>query len=157
MLDFSFYLYYNRNRKKGVPMNIITLLTPKDKTFYLDSQATIRQALEKYDYHKFTVVPLIDKEGHYVTTLSEGDILRYIKNNCNFDIEIAETHTIDFIEKYRPYKALDISSPIQEVIKLSFEQNFIPMVDDRGMYIGIIKRKGIIKYFYEDFKRHYNI
>ncbi len=61
------------------------------------------------------------------------------------------------MEKYRPYKALDISSPLTDVIKLSFEQNFIPMVDDRGMYIGIIKRKGIIKSFYEDFKKHYNL
>ncbi|MBD5390860.1 CBS domain-containing protein [bacterium] len=138
-------------------MNIITLLTPKDKTFYIDSKSTIRQALEKYDYHKFTVVPLIDKEGHYVATLSEGDILRYIKNNCNFNLELAEEQEIDVIEKYRPYKALDISCSIQEVIKLSFEQNFIPMVDDRGMYIGIIKRKGIIKYFYEKFKKQYKL
>lgn len=138
-------------------MNIITLLTPKEKTFYLDSHSTIRQALEKYDYHKFTAVPLIDKEGHYVTTLSEGDILRFIKNNCKFDIEVAESITIDNIEIYRPYKALDISSPIQEVLKLSLEQNFIPMIDDRGMYIGIIQRKGIIKYFYENFKRQYKL
>ncbi|MDE6655812.1 MAG: CBS domain-containing protein, partial [Anaeroplasmataceae bacterium] len=112
-------------------MNIISLLTPKDKTFYLDSKSTIRQALEKYDYHKFTVIPLIDKDGHYVSTLSEGDILRYIKNNCNFDLDVAESQSVDGIDKYRPYKALDISCSIQEVIKLSFEQNFIPMVDDR--------------------------
>lgn len=134
-------------------MNIITLLTPKEDTFYLDSKSTIRQALEKYDYHKFSVVPLIDKEGHYITTLSEGDILRFIKNNCNFDLDVAETQTVDVIEKYRPYKALDISSPIKEVVQLSFEQNFIPMVDDRGMYIGLIKRKGILEYFYENLKR----
>lgn len=134
-------------------MNIITLLTPKDKTFYLDAKSTIRQALEKYDYHKFTVVPLIDQEGHYVTTLSEGDILRYIKNNCNFDLELAEEQEIDCIDKYRPYQSLDISSSIKDVIKLLFEQNFIPMVDDRGMYIGIIKRKGIIKYLYENFNK----
>ncbi|MCM1131115.1 MAG: CBS domain-containing protein [Roseburia sp.] len=138
-------------------MNIITLLTPKEKTFYLDSKSTIRQALEKYDYHKFTVVPLIDKEGHYITTLSEGDILRYIKNNSHFDLELAQAQNVDVIEKYRPYKALDISSSIQDVVKLAFEQNFVPMVDDRGMYIGIIKRKGILKYFYENFKKQYKL
>lgn len=134
-------------------MNIVTLLTPKEKTFYLDSHATVRQALEKYDYHKFTVVPLIDKEDHYVTTLSEGDILRYIKNNCNFDLEIAESQDVALIEKYRPYKALDISSSIKDVIRLLFDQNFIPIIDDRGMYIGIIKRKGIIKYLYENINK----
>lgn len=138
-------------------MNIITLLTPKEKTFYLDSRSTIRQVLEKLDYHKFTSVPLIDKDGHYVTTLSEGDILRFIKNNCKFSIDVAQTHTVDKIEIYRPYKALDISSSIQQVLKLALEQNFIPMVDDRGMYIGIIQRKGIIKYFYENFKKQYKL
>lgn len=131
-------------------MNIITLLTPKEKTFYLDSKSTIRQALEKYDFHKFTTVPLIDKEGHYITSLSQGDVLRYIKNNCNFNIGIAESQTIDLVDKYRPYKSLDISSPIKDVIQLLFEQNFIPIVDDRGMYIGIIKRKVVLKYFYEN-------
>ncbi|MDE6407141.1 MAG: CBS domain-containing protein [Anaeroplasmataceae bacterium] len=138
-------------------MNIITLLTPKENTFYLDSHSTIRQVLEKLDFHKFTSVPLIDKEGHYVTTISEGDILRFIKNNCKFDIDIAQTHTVDKVEIYHPFKALDISSSIQEVLKLALEQNFIPMVDDRGMYIGIIRRKGIIKYFYENFRKQYKL
>ncbi|MDE6584998.1 MAG: CBS domain-containing protein, partial [Anaeroplasmataceae bacterium] len=78
------------------------------------------------------------------------DILRYIKNNCNFNIGIAESQTIDLVDKYRPYKSLDISSPVRDVIQLLFEQNFIPIVDDRGMYIGIIKRKVVLKYFYEN-------
>lgn len=125
-------------------MNIISLLTPKEETFYLDSNSTIRQVLEKFDYHKFSVVPLIDKEGHYITTLSEGDILRFIKNSYDFDIKMAET--VGEVEKYRPYRALDISSTFVDVISLLVEQNFIPIIDDRGMYIGIIKRKGIIEY-----------
>ncbi len=132
-------------------LNILSVLTPKEKTSYLDSKATIRQALEKYDYHKFTVVPLIDKEGHYISTVSEGDILRYIKNHCNFDIQSAEDTYLDTIEHYRPYTSLDINCSIKDVLVLSLEQNFIPMVDDRGMYIGIIKRKDIIGYFIQKY------
>lgn len=132
-------------------LNILSVLTPKEKTSYLDSKATIRQALEKYDYHKFSVVPLIDKEGHYITTVSEGDILRYIKNHCDFDIQTAEDTLLDTIEKYRPYKALDINCSIKDVLVLSLEQNFIPMIDDRGMYIGLIKRKDIIGYFIQKY------
>ncbi len=105
-------------------MNIITLLTPKEDTFYLDSRSTIRQALEKYDYHKFTVVPLIDKEGHYITTLSEGDILRYIKNNSNFDLEIAEAQSIKpsrtdyFISKSDFKKAMKLM-PLKNIKEIS--------------------------------------
>lgn len=125
-------------------MNILSYLTPKSSTFYLDSDSTLRQALEKFDVHKFSVVPLIDEKGLFVSTVSEGDLLRFIKNNCNFDIKMAESAKIMAIEKHRPYKALPISTPKDEIIRLSLEQNFVPIVDDRGAYIGIIKRKTII-------------
>ena len=67
--------------------SIISLLTPKKITYYLLDTSTIRQALEKFDAHKFSVVPLIDEDGHYVGTLSEGDILRFIKNQSNFNLK----------------------------------------------------------------------
>ena len=126
--------------------NILAFLTPKSETLYLDSDSTIRQTLESFDYYKYSVVPLLDKEGKYITTISEGDILRYIKNDAYFDIRIAESVKVEQIEKYRPYKALTIFSSAEEVIKLSLEQNFIPIIDGRGAYIGIIKRKSIIDF-----------
>jgi predicted transcriptional regulator len=91
---------------------------------------------------------LIDKDGKYITTISIGDILRYIKNSCNFDQKIAETTTLNKIEKYRPYKQLKTNSSLKEVFELSLDQNFIPIVDDRNMFIGIIKRKDILKNIY---------
>lgn len=129
--------------------NILSYLTPKVNTHYIKANSTIRQALEKFDVHKFSVVPMIDENGTFISTISEGDILRYIKNECNFDLKIAESKNILNIEKYRSYKALPISTPLNEIIKLSLEQNFIPIVDDRGMYIGIIKRKTIIEHFFD--------
>lgn len=126
--------------------NILAFLTPKSETLYLDSDSTIRQTLESFDYYKYSVVPLLDKEGKYITTISEGDILRYIKNDAYFDIRIAESVKVEQIEKYRPYKALTIFSSAEEVIKLSLEQNFIPIIDGRRAYIGIIKRKSIIDF-----------
>ena len=130
-------------------MTILEFLIPKGSTHFIEYDSTVRQALEKFDYHKFSVVPLIDKEGKYMGTISEGDLLRFIKNTYNFDITKAENTSIIEIEKYRPYMALSINTPIEEIISLSLDQNFIPLVDDRGMYIGIIKRKDIIKYIYK--------
>lgn len=128
---------------------LFDFLTPKSKTAYVTNDVTIRNILEKIDVHKFSVLPIIDENGKYISTVSEGDILRFIKNNCHFDIYMAEDVRINEIELYRPYKALDISTSLNDVIKLSLDQNFIPVVDDRGMYIGIIKRKTIIDYLFE--------
>ena len=115
---------------------------------YFDEHVTVksRQTLEKFDIHKFSVVPIIDNDGMFVSTISEGDILRYIKNTCNFDVKISEKVRINEIDIYRSYRPLPISTPMNEVVVLALEQNFIPIVDDRGAYIGIIKRKSIIDY-----------
>ena len=137
--------------ERKLEMNIFNYLTPKSETFYLEHNCTIRQALEKFDNHKFTIVPLLDKQGKYVTTLSCGDLLRYIKNDLNFDVSKAENTTVDRIEKYRPYKYLTISANISEVYLLSLEQNYVPIVDDRMIYIGIIKRKDVIKYIFSKY------
>ena len=52
---------------------IFDFLTPKNKTFYLNHDATIRQIVETFDVHKFSVVPLIDEEGN--TNIESGSRL----------------------------------------------------------------------------------
>lgn len=132
-------------------MNVLFFLTPKSETSYMEWDCTVRQALEKMDYHKFTVIPLLNEEGEFISTISEGDILRFIKNNCNFDIDLAEDTRLNEIERYRPYQALTVDASIKDVIDLSMNQNFIPIVDDRGVYIGIVKRRAVIEYFYKQY------
>ena len=129
---------------------ILEFLTPKSATLYVNHELTIRQIVETFDVHKFSVVPLIDEDGKFISTISEGDVLRFIKNHCQFDVYMAEDVRINTIELYRPYNALLISASLDEVIKLTLEQNFIPVVDDRGMYIGIIKRKTIIDHLLKE-------
>ena len=126
--------------------NLLELTTIKSATFYLYSNSTIRQALEKFAYHKFSVVPIIDEEGHFVTTLSEGDILRYLAIECDFDKKKAEKTTIMEIERYRSYNAVTLDATFDELYAAALSQNFIPVVDDRNIYIGIIKRKDIFVY-----------
>ena len=127
-------------------INIFEFLTPKAATNYLYSDCTVRQALEKFDVHKFTVVPVIDKQGNYINTISEGDLLRFIKNENNLDFKKAENRFLDEVERYRSYQCLDINCSISEILALSLSQNFIPLIDDRNKYIGIIRRKDVIQY-----------
>ena len=129
--------------------NILTILTPKSQTQFLGEKTTIRQALEKFDYHKFTVVPILADSGEYITSVSEGDILRYIKNIGNFDISKANSKRVMSIDHYRAYKPLKIDASFEEVYELVLSQNFIPVVDDRDKFIGIIKRKDVLLCFKE--------
>ena len=109
---------------------ILRLLTPKKATYYILDTSTIRQALEKFDAHKFSVVPLLNKDGEFVGTLSEGDILRFIKNHAKFDITKAENVKVKDIDHYRPYKCLKIDATIEEIYALALDQSFVPLIDD---------------------------
>ena len=125
--------------------NILDILTPKSQTFFLGEKTTIRQALEKFDYHKFSVVPILTDFGEYITTVSEGDILRYIKNSCDFNMLKANSKHVLSIDHYRSYESIKIDASFEDVYTLILAQNFIPVVDDRNTFIGIIKRKDVLE------------
>lgn len=124
---------------------ILNILTPKSQTQFLVEKTTIRQALEKFDFHKFSVVPILSDSGEYITTVSEGDILRYIKNQSDFNILKANSKHVLSIDHYRSYKPIKIDASFDKVYDLILSQNFIPVVDDRNKFIGIIKRKDVLE------------
>ena len=130
-------------------MNIFPYLTPKNNTYYIIDNISVRQAIEKFDFYKFSVVPVIDENGKYINSISEGDLLCFIKNNNPISLKDLEKIPLFEVPRYRTYECLSISSTFDEILNLSLNQNFIPIIDDRGMFIGIIKRKDIIKHLLE--------
>ncbi|MDD7621988.1 MAG: CBS domain-containing protein [Candidatus Onthovivens sp.] len=135
-------------------MNIFPYLTPKNNTYYIVDNISVRQAIEKFDFYKFSVVPVIDENGKYINSISEGDLLCFIKNNNPISLKDLEKIPLFEVPRYRTYECLSISSTFDEILNLSLNQNFIPIIDDRGMFIGIIKRKDIIKHLLELIKEH---
>lgn len=131
--------------------NIFEFLTPKDSTFFIEADCTLRQALEKFCFHKFTVVPILKENGEYVGSVSEGDLLRHVKGVGKFDLDDAQDVDLMQIERYRSYQSINVTSSMEQVASLLLTQNFVPVVDDRGMFIGIIKRRAVMQYFVENF------
>ena len=41
------------------------------------------------------------------------------------------------------------TATIEDLIEMSMRQNFVPVVDDEGIFIGIIRRRDIIQYCYQ--------
>lgn len=129
-------------------MNIAFFLTPKNEVVYEKPSSTMRQALERMEYHRYTAVPLVSETGIYVGTLTEGDLLWKIKNTPNLSFNETNKILIKDIPRHICNKAVLINSDIESLISLAKDQNFIPVVDDNGVFIGIIKRSDIITYCY---------
>lgn len=130
-------------------MNILFFLTPKSDVAYIYDDDTLRQTLEKMEYHKYSVVPVLSRDGNYVGTITEGDLLWGIKNQYNLNLREAENVPVTVIPRRVHYLPVTAKSNMEDLIDRALNQNFVPVVDDRGYFIGIITRKDIIKYYYQ--------
>ena len=138
-------------------MNILFFLRPKSTVEFLVENYTLRQAMEKMEIHRYTSIPIISKTGEYIGTLSEGDILWHIKHLGEFDLIDSEDINISEIKRFKDNAAIKINSNIQDLINVSKTQNFVPVIDDRNMFIGIVTRQDIITYFYDVTMKNLNL
>ena len=95
--------------------------------------------------HGYQAVPVIDKEGHYVGTISEGDFLWNLIEEYHMDMEVMRKSHVESMRLRWDYKAVSIDADIAQLDKHILNQNFVPVVDGRNVFIGIITRKEIIK------------
>ena len=132
--------------------NILFFLTPKAMCAFLHDDDTLRQALEIMEYHKYSSVPIINKEGKYVGTITEGDLLWGLKKLNLLNLRDAENISILKIHRRRDYSCVKVECDIEDLIERAMEQNYVPVVDDEEHFIGIITRRDIIGYCYNKMK-----
>ena len=130
--------------------NILFFLTPKAMCAYLYDDYTMRQALEKMESAGYTALPILNKRGEYRGTLTEGDLLWAIKNMCYMDMRQAEARRIMEISRRRDHIPVRITTSMHDLVERASTQNFVPVVDDKDAFIGIVTRSAIIKYCMEN-------
>lgn len=133
-------------------MNILFFLTPKSEVAYIFEDETLRQALEKMEYHKYSAVPILNRAGGYVGTITEGDMLWGIKNKFHLNLKEAEHMTVAAIDRRSDNCPVHADSKMEDLIDKVLNQNYVPVVDDQKNFIGIITRKDIIRYYYNKFQ-----
>ena len=126
--------------------NILFFLTPKAMCAHLMADDTLRQALVRMEAAHYAALPILNKKGEYCGTLTEGDVLWALKNQCNLDIHAAEHVRIMDIAHRKDNTPVKVTSTMMELLDRASRQNFIPVVDDKNTFIGIVTRRAIIKY-----------
>ncbi len=130
-------------------MNVLFFLTPKSEVAYIYENDSLRQVLEKMENHKYSAIPIISRNGQYAGTITEGDLLWGIKNQLNLNLKDAEQLDISRIHRRLDYQPVYADASMESLIERALNQNFVPVVDDQKNFIGIIRRKDIINYFYQ--------
>ena len=129
-------------------MNILFFLKPKNEVAYIYNDSTLRQVLETMEYHKYASIPMLNREGEFVGTVTEGELLWGIKSYNNLDIKSAEHILIQDFPRKANFDVVPADADMEDLVKKAMNQNFVPVVDDQNKFIGIITRRSIIEYCY---------
>ena len=126
--------------------NILFFLTPKTLCDFLYDDYTVRQALEKMESAGYAALPILSRHGEYRGTLTEGDLLWALKNLCYMDMRQAEARRIMEITRRKDNVPVRVTTGMHDLVQRASSQNFVPVVDDKDTFIGIVTRSAIIKY-----------
>lgn len=126
--------------------NILFFLTPKATCAYVYDNYSIRQALEKMEAAGYAALPILNRRGEYRGTLTEGDLLWGLKNLCYMDMRQAESRRIMELPRKKDNISVRVTASMKDLVEHASTQNFVPVVDDKDTFIGIITRRSIIRY-----------
>lgn len=126
-------------------MNISFYLLPKNELTYVEQEDTVGHALRVIHKNGYQAVPVINRKGEYVGTVTEGDFLWNLIQDYHMDMEAMRNVRVESLRKKWDYKAVSIEANIAELDQYIMDQNFVPVVDGRNIFIGIVTRKQIIK------------
>ena len=135
-------------------MNVAFFLKPKSEVFYLQESLPLARALNELLRSGYTSVPVINREGIYVGAVSEGDFLCSLAQTDGEHLHLtpvqdAEGKRVRDILRTNRNPSGHIDEPAEVLVSRTAGQNFVPIVDDRGVFIGIVTRRNVIRYFLE--------
>lgn len=128
-------------------MDIKSFLFPKNEVSYLTTSSNMKEALDKLEACHYTAIPILDDNGVYFGTLSEGDLLWKMKATPGLDFDTMYDIPIVSINKRMKFECVAIGADLDKMLALAADQNFVPVVDDDRVFLGIIRRKDIIEYY----------
>jgi CBS domain-containing protein len=128
-------------------MQMAFFLLPKSETLHLSAKITLRQAMEKMQYHGYGAVPVLNEDGQYIGTITAADILWYLKDDHGINMAVTEKLLVQDVPRRHDNAPVPVSADIRDMFKMAMEENFIPIVDDLGVFIGIVRRREIMEFY----------
>jgi len=120
------------------------LLKPKVMVAYIYGDLLAGEGLKEFIEHGYTAVPVIDREGMYLGVVSERDFLyRVLETGCVDSINTDDLTVADLASCSR-FESVTIDADIETLFNRIIEQNFVPVVDSRGMFSGIVTRRDMM-------------
>ncbi|MBB5182585.1 CBS domain-containing protein [Catenisphaera adipataccumulans] len=126
--------------------NVFFFLQTKETVKFLNANDNIYAGLQKMRMYHYSAMPVINDQGHYLGSVREGDFLWYLVDHPDKrEAELRKLPLRTLVHK-NFIKACRTDVDIDQLFQMSLDQNFVPIVDDRNIFIGIVTRRSIIAY-----------
>lgn len=128
-------------------MNILFFLTPKAEVVYLNETDTLKTAVVKLTRDRYHSLPILNDRGHYIGTITEGDVLKAINQTLDdMTCDILERTLVTEVSRYRDNAPVRIDADMEDLYDKIEQQSFVPVLDDQKCFIGIVTRKDVFLY-----------
>ena len=133
-------------------MNIAYFLTPKQEIFSLLDDNTFRKGLETMRRLGYSAMPVTTRDNIYVGAVSTADFLWYLSTDQYDEAGHLLTRPtngvlVRDVMRKGTYPAVPITASVEALMDRILQQNFVPVVDARGAFIGIVTRSKVMAYF----------
>lgn len=124
--------------------DVDTLIKPVDELAVIAADHSLSHALLLMTKNKYTLVPVIDKDSKLQGLISMALIIEAI-----IDIEDVYFDKLNEIKvreaMKEDYPVVPVDYNLEVVIRLLVKHPFVPVVDDKGILLGIITRQEILR------------
>jgi CBS domain-containing protein len=128
-------------------MNVAYFLTPKHDVVWVRIDASMRHAFVRMEQSGYTAIPLLDLDGGYAGTVTEGDLLRHLMySGLTANAESTERVQLADVTLRAKNTPVDVDANVEELFERAINQNFVPVQDSRGAFIGLVRRRAILEY-----------
>ncbi len=127
-------------------MNIAFLLVPKSRVTYLTEGTGFRRGMEKLRRCGYHSIPVVARDGRYLGCLTEGDCLWNLLGMGSLNAHALDRVMIEDIIATR-VPAVPVTATVDEILPqvLTMTQKFVPVVDDRQSFVGIVTRRRVLE------------
>ena len=135
-----------------------TFLTPAENLAVLIDSHNADHAILLLSQMTYTRVPVVTDEKEFVGTIGLRDILAYQMEQGLSQEVMADTDIVHMTKKDVAVVTPDYT--LTDVLHKLVDESFLPVVDEDGIFQGIITRKSILKAvnaLLHDFSKEYEI
>jgi len=133
-----------KNTESLLMENQETLIIPAENVATVLYSHPLEHALLILSKVGYSKIPVLDSNDRLVGLISLANIVNKMMGLTGFDTSLMEGLTVADVMEVNVPTVTD-SEELEEILHLLVDASFLPLVDEDGIFLGIITRKEILK------------